>query len=84
MVLTGGCLVSFKIKSRQVFHQRKNRYPLFGAYVCSIMAYNLGKLTSAQVYSGMFARDELHEALREDALDSRTRVYQDGLQVSTA
>jgi len=33
VVLTGGCLVAFKVKSKQVFHQRTNRYPLFGAYV---------------------------------------------------
>lgn len=29
----------------------------------------------------MLAQEELHEAVREDLLSTRTRVYQDGLQV---
>ncbi|ORY24284.1 Pleckstrin homology domain-domain-containing protein [Naematelia encephala] len=66
IVLTGGCLVSFKVKSRDCFLPRKNNYPLFGAYV----------------YSGMLAQDELHESVNEGGFQNTARVYQDGLQSS--
>lgn len=66
IVLSGGSLITFKIKSKQAFHQRKARYPLFGAYV----------------YSGMLAVDELHATQDRDALSIQHRVYQDGLKAS--
>lgn len=66
VVLTGGMLITFKIKKKQAFHERKKRFSLFGSYV----------------YSGMMAHDELHEQIDRDALVSHPRVYQDGLQVS--
>ncbi|OCF45974.1 hypothetical protein I317_00062 [Kwoniella heveanensis CBS 569] len=64
LVLTGGSLVSFKIKKKNAFHVRKKRYPLFGAYV----------------YSGMLALDELPAMSSNDAFAYQTRVYQDGLR----
>ncbi|EIW73527.1 hypothetical protein TREMEDRAFT_25253, partial [Tremella mesenterica DSM 1558] len=64
IVLSGGCIITFKIKSSQPFQHRKSRWPLFGAYV----------------YSGMLAVDELHVAQDQDAFTTRHRVYQDGLQ----
>ncbi|WVF68945.1 hypothetical protein IAT40_003719 [Kwoniella sp. CBS 6097] len=64
LVLTGGSLVSFKVKKKNAFHVRKKRYPLFGAYV----------------YSGMLALDELPVMSSNDAFVSQTRVYQDGLR----
>jgi hypothetical protein len=33
VVLTGGCLIVYKVKSTQAFQIRKKAYPLFGAYV---------------------------------------------------
>jgi len=66
IVLTGGCLVAFKMTGKRAFHLRKKSYPLFGSYV----------------YSGLLARDELQEAVGQDIFDSQARVYQDGLQVS--
>nr|XP_018262424.1 uncharacterized protein I303_05441 [Kwoniella dejecticola CBS 10117]OBR84582.1 hypothetical protein I303_05441 [Kwoniella dejecticola CBS 10117] len=66
IVLTGGTLVSFKIKKKNAFHTRKKRYPLFGAYV----------------YSGMLALDELPSPNSNDIFTSQSRVYQDGLQSS--
>ncbi|WVQ96460.1 hypothetical protein IAU59_003565 [Kwoniella sp. CBS 9459] len=64
LVLTGGSLVSFKVKKKNAFHIRKKPYPLFGAYV----------------YSGMLALDELPVMPTDDAFASQTRVYQDGLR----
>lgn len=40
IVLTAGCLISFNVKVGEAFHQRKQRYPLFGAYV-SLPSYEL-------------------------------------------
>ncbi|WVQ83201.1 hypothetical protein IAT38_005340 [Cryptococcus sp. DSM 104549] len=64
VVLAGGCLVTFKIKRTAAFHPRKKKYILFGAYA----------------YSGLLARDEIHEPSSQDAFTSEQRVYQDGLQ----
>ncbi|WVQ65819.1 uncharacterized protein L199_003997 [Kwoniella botswanensis] len=66
IVLSGGTLISFKIKKKNAFHTRKKRYPLFGAYV----------------YSGMLALDEIPSTSSSDAFTSESRVYQDGLQSS--
>ncbi|WRT67825.1 uncharacterized protein IL334_004799 [Kwoniella shivajii] len=71
IVLTGGSLVSFKIKKKSAFHTRSKRYSLFGAYV----------------YSGMLALDEMPSSTSgssttNDAFSSQARVYQDGLQSS--
>lgn len=65
VVLTGGMLITFKIKKNQTFHQRKKRFSLFGSFV----------------YSGMMAHDELHGQTDRDAMAGHHRVYQDGLQV---
>ncbi|WVR06432.1 hypothetical protein IAU60_003463 [Kwoniella sp. DSM 27419] len=64
LVLTGGSLVSFKMKRKDAFHLRKKRYPLFGAYV----------------YSGMLALEELPGSPSGDGLATEAKVYQDGLQ----
>ena len=33
IVLTGGSLVTFKVKTKRSFYPRQHHYPLFGAYV---------------------------------------------------
>ena len=66
VVLFGGALVTFKIKKKQAFHERKKVFSLFGSYC----------------YSGQMAHDELHEAADQDAFASHPRVYHDGLQAS--
>jgi hypothetical protein len=66
VVLTGGSLVTFKIKKKQGFNQRKKVYSLFGSYC----------------YSGRLAHDELHEQADGDAFTSHPRLYLDGLTVS--
>lgn len=65
VVLAGGSLITFKIKKKQAFHERKKVFSLFGSYC----------------YSGQLAQDELHEAAEQDAFASHPRVYHDGLQV---
>jgi hypothetical protein len=65
VVLTGGYLVTFKIKRKQAFNQRKKVFSLFGSYS----------------YSGRLAHDELHEQADGDAFASHPRVYHDGLNV---
>jgi hypothetical protein len=64
VVLTEGTLVTFKIKRKQAFHQRKKVYSLFGTYC----------------YSGRLAHDELNEQADGDAFTSHARVYSDGLK----
>lgn len=66
VVLTGGSLVTFKIKKKLGFNQRKKVYSLFGSYC----------------YSGRLAHDELHEQTDGDAFGSHPRMYHDGLNVS--
>lgn len=66
VVLTGGSLVTFKIKKKQGFNQRKKVHSLFGSYC----------------YSGRLAHDELHEQADGDAFGSHPRIYHDGLNVS--
>jgi len=66
VVMTGGSLVTFKIKSKQGFNQRKKVYSLFGSYC----------------YSGRLAHDETHEQADGDAFGSHPRIYHDGLEVS--
>lgn len=69
-----------------MFQPRRNRYPLYGAYVSDqtlATALLSGLLTLGQVYSGMLAQDEVREAASGSALESTARVYQDGFQVST-
>jgi hypothetical protein len=66
VVLTSGSLVTFKIKKKQGFNQRKKVHSLFGSYC----------------YSGRLAHDELHEQADGDAFGSHPRIYHDGLNVS--
>ena len=80
IVLTGGCLVTFRVKRKEPFRARKHRYPLYGSYV-SLRRCTRSR-TYAQVYSGLLAQDELHEAIDEDALAHHARIYQDGLRTS--
>lgn len=67
VVLTGGSLVTFKVKRKQGFNQRKKAYSLFASYC----------------YSGRLAQDELHEQADADAFGAHPRVYHDGLKVSS-
>lgn len=68
IVMAGGWLTPFKIKSKADFHPRKKRYALFGAYA----------------YSGMLAVEETHSDERTGPFDvPEARIYQDGLQVSS-
>lgn len=57
--------MTFKVKRKQAFNQRKKVYSLFGSYC----------------YSGRLAHDELHEQADGDAFSSHPRVYHDGLNV---
>jgi hypothetical protein len=66
VVITGGWLVTFRVKDKTCFHSRRKRYALFGAYA----------------YSGMLAVDELHESVLSEGLSAQSRVYQDGLRSS--
>lgn len=66
VILSGGYLITFKIKKKQAFHERKKVFSLFGSYC----------------YSGQMAHDELHDQADQDAFARHPRVYHDGLQVS--
>jgi hypothetical protein len=66
VVLTGGTLVTFKIKPKQAFQHRARRISLFGAYV----------------YSGLLASNEIRLQADRDALFPHVRSYADGLEVS--
>ena len=65
VILSGGYLITFKIKKKQAFHERKKVFSLFGSYC----------------YSGQMAHDELHDQADQDAFARHPRVYHDGLQV---
>jgi hypothetical protein len=68
VILSGGYLITFKIKKKQAFRERKKVFSLFGSYC----------------YSGQMAHDELHEQADQDAFARHPRVYHDGLQVRRA
>lgn len=66
LCLTGGSLISFRVKGKVGVHARKRVYPLFGAYV----------------YCGILALDELNDNNNEAFFDPKARIYSDGLQTS--